>query len=245
MTPYPTHLLFDVSATLIYPFPSFEDYCVEFLKAKGVTVDESARQYANQAADNVLAMHKKKVSIIPNHPVSERIVWSHYQSVRLQHLSKEDKDHPWLEWGYEVYDSYNPSGQWRVYDDVHQTLEALKKAGFTLIVVSDFGPGLEHILELLDLKKYFEAFFVSTVEGVSKAHSQLYEMLLKQIKVDPTMAVMIGDNHEMDVEMAAALGISTIWLNREGKKLPTSHKEETRVIASLNELPSLLLSPLK
>lgn len=236
----PTHILFDVSATLIYPFPSFEDFCIEFLKGKGVAVDESAKNKANKEADKVLAAHKKKVSIIPNNAVSERIVWSHYQSIRLQHLSIETGDFPWLEWGYEVYDSYNPSHRWKAYDDVHKTLETLKSSGYKLVVVSDFGPGLEKILEILDLKKYFEAFYISTLQGVSKAHSELYKVVLSDLKLSPSKTLMIGDNHEMDVLMASKLEIPTVWLNREKKELPSSYMETTPVITTLAELPELV-----
>lgn len=235
-----THILLDVSATLIYPFPSFEDYCITFLEEKNVLVDKTAIKKANEEADKALAIHKKKVSIIPNNAVSERIVWSHYQSVRLKNLSAEEKDYPWLEWGYEVYDSYNPSDKWRVYDDVHSTLSQLKSLGYKLIVVSDFGPGLEKILELVQIGGYFDAKFVSTVEGVSKAHSELYQVMLDKLNISPSQTIMIGDNHELDVVMASKLKIPTIWLNRDKKPLPDIFDKEGTMIHSLSEISQYL-----
>ncbi len=238
--PTPTHIFFDASATLIYPFPNFDEFCVQFLEEKNVPVNRNAMTKANQAADHVINQHKKKVSIIPNNPVSERIVWSHYQSVRLQHLAADTAEHPWLEWGYEVYDSFNPSDKWRAYDDVIETLTTLKEQGYSLAIVSDFGPGLEKILELIGIADYFDHKFVSTVEGVSKAHSQLFERALQRLGIDPENSIMIGDNHEMDVLNALNVGIPAIWLNRDNKPLPTEFDEKSKVITTLSQIPNLL-----
>ena len=237
-----THVLLDASATLIYPFPTFEDFCIEFLEKKNIPVYKSAKGKANKEAEKILAMHKKKVSIIPNNAVTERIVWSHYQSVRLKHLSREDRDYPWLEWGYEVYDHYNPSDKWKIYEDVSETLDKLSSMGYRLVVVSDFGPGLEKILELVKIKHHFDKIFVSTVEGVSKANSELYMHTLKKMKLSPEQTIMIGDNYEMDVVMSTKLGIPSVWLNREEKQLPSSFSHHKHIIKSLSEIHAILLS---
>lgn len=209
---------------------------MQFLEQRNVAVNKSNISKANAAAEKALSVHKKKVSNIPNNAVSERIVWSHYQSIRLQHLCTDHQDHPWLEWGYEVYDSYNPSDKWKVYDDVHSALSQLKSLGYKLVVVSDFGPGLETILDLLQIGNYFDAKFVSTIEGVSKADSELYRVVLDRLQVTPAQTIMIGDNHEMDVVMASKLDIPTIWLNRDSKPLPESFAKEGKMIHSLSEI---------
>lgn len=237
-----THVLFDASATLIYPFPSFEDFGIEFLEKKGIRVDKTAKEKANKEAEKVLTMHKKKVSAIPSSPVSERIVWSHYQSVRLKHLSTDNHDHPWLEWGYEVYDHYNPSDKWKIYHDVEEALQKVSAMGYKLVVVSDFGPGLEKILELVKIKQHFDFIFVSTIEGVSKANSELYNRVLEKIKLTPAQTMMIGDNYEMDVQLPSVLGIPAIWLNREQKQLPSSFSQHKHIVTSLLEIPAILSS---
>ena len=53
-----------------------------------------------------------------------------------------------------------------------------------------------------------------------KPRAELFEMALKETNLNPQEIVHIGDSLSSDIKGAANLGINTIWINRNNKKVP-------------------------
>ena len=99
-----------------------------------------------------------------------------------------------------------------VYPNVNKTLIELIKMGIKLAVVSD-APSREAWMRLyyLNLHHVFDPVLTFDDTGVRKPSPKPFEMALKNLKVQPEEALMIGDWPERDVVGAKQIGMKTIF----------------------------------
>lgn len=99
-----------------------------------------------------------------------------------------------------------------VYPNVNKTLIELIKMGIKLAVVSD-APSREAWMRLyyLNLHHVFDPVLTFDDTGVRKPSPKPFEMALKNLKVQPEEALMIGDWPERDVVGAKKIGMKTIF----------------------------------
>lgn len=113
-----------------------------------------------------------------------------------------------------VRDIYTDPSTWVVYDDVHQTLEALAAAGWTQILLSNHVPELPSIVRALGLSQYMTRIFNSAETGVEKPHPAAYRQVLDVIP-NGCAVWMLGDSLDADVLGAEAAGMNAILVRRE------------------------------
>lgn len=53
-----------------------------------------------------------------------------------------------------------------------------------------------------------------------KPRAEIFKMALKKVNLQPDEVVHIGDSLSSDIKGASALGINTVWINRDGKVVP-------------------------
>lgn len=124
-----------------------------------------------------------------------------------------------------------------LFPDAIQTLEALRKKGFKLAVVTDHT-----VQSQLKKLKFFNLggkidFLISSEEsGMCKPHPDSFLLAMKKAKVLADEAVMIGDRLDKDVEGANALGMTSVWL-KTGEQTPkTDEQIPDYTISALSEL---------
>lgn len=83
---------------------------------------------------------------------------------------------------------------------------------------------------------YFDKIIDSETAGVKKPHPYIFELALKQAKVEPHNSLMVGDNLEADILGAKALGMQVIHYNSHAE---SSH-EECLTIHDLIEIKNIL-----
>lgn len=95
-------------------------------------------------------------------------------------------------------------------------------------------------MDSADLGSYFEDVFISQELGANKPAVAYFEACFARIPgFDRSRAMIIGDSLSSDIRGGNNAGISTCWVNPEGKP----HDGEVRVdyeIKSLAQLPALL-----
>ena len=120
-----------------------------------------------------------------------------------------------------------------LYDDVPDTLAALRAGGLSIGLVSnssrDVGEFARH--HGLDVDAGISSFH----HGRTKPHASIFRAVLDLLGVEPAAAVMVGDTIADDVDGARALGMRAILLDRAGMHLDFEPRVET-----LNELPRRL-----
>ncbi|MEE8206281.1 MAG: HAD family hydrolase [Nitrospinaceae bacterium] len=112
----------------------------------------------------------------------------------------------------------------KVYPEMIETLVALQKAGIRMGVVSNTtNPGFmkDYEQSLLKLDPYFEFSIYSSEVPYRKPHPSIFQLALARLNLDPAEVLFVGDNLNADVAGAQSVGMTTAWLNREGKDLPS------------------------
>jgi 2-haloacid dehalogenase len=122
---------------------------------------------------------------------------------------------------------------WQPYPEVRASLEDARSRGWKLAILSntdrDFiGASMERI------GVPFELAIVASEIGSYKPARAHWEQFFAQVDVRPERHVHVAQSHFHDVVPATALGLRTVWINREG---------ECRVPAPTRELPDLSRLP--
>ncbi len=103
---------------------------------------------------------------------------------------------------------------WKVFDDSLPALEALKRRGARLAVVSNWDSRLPDVLTNLELDHWFDAVVVSHFEGVEKPNATIFRRALELLGADPSDALHVGDSPELDGDGATAAGVDWVWVDR-------------------------------
>ncbi|KRR29827.1 HAD family hydrolase [Bradyrhizobium retamae] len=86
-----------------------------------------------------------------------------------------------------------------VYDGIDEVLTALRASGHRLFVATSKAHVFaERIIDHFGLRKHFDRVFGAELDGTRADKSHLLEYALKEVAVDPSKTLMIGDrSHDM------------------------------------------------
>lgn len=111
-----------------------------------------------------------------------------------------------------------------------ETLELLKNR-FQLHIITNGFEEIQHIkLEFSGLNKYFRCLITSEQAGSKKPDAGIFNYALKQAKALPEESLMIGDDLDVDIIGANAVGMDTIFfdpLHTNTSTLPPTHCIDT------------------
>ncbi|RMD02713.1 HAD family phosphatase [Clostridium autoethanogenum] len=110
---------------------------------------------------------------------------------------------------------YNPK-KYVFFEEVAGVISMLRKK-YKLGVVSDAWPSLNSVFEAVKLRKYFSTFIISSVLGVTKPDSIMYQTALDELGVLPQNAIFVDDNLKNCIG-ANKLGIYSVLLCRNKHK---------------------------
>ncbi len=122
------------------------------------------------------------------------------------------------------------------YEDAAPALRALREAGLTCVIASNWDCSLPDWLGPPGLLELVDGVVTSADVGVAKPAPAVFERALEVAGVEPGEAVHVGDSLANDVEGARAAGIRALLLARGGEPPPG-----VPTIRSLAELPSLVV----
>ncbi|MGC9395508.1 MAG: HAD family hydrolase [Anaerolineae bacterium] len=121
---------------------------------------------------------------------------------------------------------------WRLFDDVLPTLDALSARGWTHAILSNHVPELGDIVRHLGLASRIAYLFNSAKTGYEKPHPRAFKIALETLP-DLKTAWMIGDSFTADVQGAEQVGIPAILVRRP-------HPDADRYCESLADVPMLI-----
>ena len=132
---------------------------------------------------------------------------------------------------------------WRLGDDTLQTLEALKKRGFRLGIISN-ASDREDVRVLMrkgSLDPFFDHIIVSAEEGFRKPHPKIFQKGLRKFRVTPEQCVMVGDTLSADILGANQMGIFSIWISRWADTVENrALREKIQPKATISQLGDIL-----
>ena len=113
-----------------------------------------------------------------------------------------------------LYNHFATAQPWFIYPDVLPALEAWRRIGIQLGVLSNFDSRLYLVLKALKLEEYFTSVTISTQTGVAKPDPQIFAAALEKHQCEARYAWHIGDSLKEDYQGAKAAGLRAILLDR-------------------------------
>ena len=103
-----------------------------------------------------------------------------------------------------------------LFDDVSPALTDLKGMGFILGLISNVEHDITSTLNELGLPSLLEIVVTSQDSGFNKPQPEIFQEALKRAGVQPSEAVYVGDQYQVDVIGANQAGMKGILLDRHG-----------------------------
>jgi HAD superfamily hydrolase (TIGR01509 family) len=113
----------------------------------------------------------------------------------------------------ELYSLTVSAGSWEAFPDTRPILEAVRKRGLRVGVLSDTGFDLRPAMDRLGLSTYLDCIVMSCETGVCKPAVKAFLTAADQLQVDPERTLMVGDNPLTD-SGAVAAGMYALLLPR-------------------------------
>lgn len=116
----------------------------------------------------------------------------------------------------------------KLYDGVTDLLEALKKKGKKIYLLSNAQRILQSMrCTRLESQSILTIFLSSSTCGVKKPDSRFFQLLIDKYNLDITKSVMIGNDGISDIAGAKSVGLDTFYIHSNiSPKLP----EETVIL---------------
>lgn len=149
-------------------------------------------------------------------PESDRAFWVGIYRHILQELgAHEHREEEVLHrWSHELYELFTSPEQYEVFDDVAETMERLREAGYRLGIVSNFAPTLSDILRHKGLLHYFQPVIVSTEVGLEKPNPDIFRLALERLELPPEAVLYVGDHDRNDIWAPNQVGIRAVKIKR-------------------------------
>jgi putative hydrolase of the HAD superfamily len=230
-------VLLDAGLTLLRADPSLGGVYSRVTRAHGREVREADFERAAEAAFHAQAADHRAAGEegLRTSDDHERVSWrQHARRVvdAIPAMAGVDFDR----WFEDLYGDFGSARAWAPYDDAVPAVEALRRRGLRLAVVSNWDSRLTRILEEHGLRTRFDTVVISAEVGWRKPHPAIFRRTLEALGVAPGEVLHVGDSVGDDVEGARAAGVRPVLLDRAG----TKRIEGCAVIRGLGELAGLV-----
>ena len=173
----------------------------------------------------------------PEHP--NRLYWECYFSVLTDELRvPADRQKEVID---KIDRHVNNSANWsHIEPDTSEALEALRREGYLLGVISNANGTIERHLANHNLRDYFRFVVDSGVIGKEKPAREIFEAGCRQAGVRPEESAYVGDIYSVDVMGAERAGLTGILIDHWGTypdpacRRITRLSELSRTLADLN-----------
>ena len=148
----------------------------------------------------------------------ETVFWRLYREAPVKHraslsLRGKKEQELWLQMLANSFRSLS-TRRFRLYPHVKDVLTALRAQGHAIYLLSNAqriftAPEMEK----LGLTDFFDGIRLSSDFGMAKPEAAFLEALLKEKKLAPDACVMVGNDWQSDMTVAAKCGVDGIFLN--------------------------------
>ena len=230
-------VLFDVGETLVGPRESFGAVYARVLEGHGLLLgadllERSIREVIAEVSHEI----PRGTDRYAYYPGGESEYWLRFSRRTLEKATGKAVDGDLPRRALDgLRDAFLVPDAWEVFADVVPTLDALRREGVRLGVVSNWDSRLPEVLRVLELDRHFEVVGVSHFEGVEKPEPALFRRVLEKMEARPEEALHVGDIPELDLAGARAAGLDALLVDRRGR-LDADHE----ALRDLSPLPAIV-----
>jgi putative hydrolase of the HAD superfamily len=131
----------------------------------------------------------------------------------------------------EMERAWSNAHHFELYDDALPTLDALRRRGVLIGLLSNTSRDLDDFVGHHGLS--VDAVLTSRAHGKTKPHETIFRRMLELLEVDAGEALMVGDTLEDDVHGARAIGMHAVLVDRDGRYPGEESLDDLRAVAAL------------
>ena len=225
-------LLFDFDGTLCHRRPSSLDVFFHLLENTDLEVDPESKRNTRRFVHYYWANSQELMQDIKEFDKLTPPFWENYLKRKLIAFGLDEERgsalSSQLQPGMEK--EYQPE-PW-IPPDVHPTLSALQREGYTLGLVSNRSMPIGGELSEHDLDRYFDFHYTAGEIQSWKPDQAIFEFALDLAQSIPQQTSFIGDNYYADILGAKNVGLHTILIDPHD----TFPDADCYVIHSIGEL---------
>ncbi|TVY08534.1 HAD-IA family hydrolase [Paenibacillus cremeus] len=209
-------IFFDVGDTLL-TIPAARSIMREYLASRSLHRDEVRIGELFTEAFRLFYYGKPLDAFEVCTPESDRAFWVklyRYILLKLDVHEEQWTEEQLDECSSEMYDLFTSPEQYALFDDVQDSIAALKQQGYHLGIISNFAPTLASILKHKGILHYFDPVIVSTEVGLEKPDPAIFRLALERSELAPEDVLYIGDHDRNDIWAPAQAGIDAVKIKR-------------------------------
>ena len=229
-------VFFDAGHTLLYAQPDLATIYAEVTATFGAQLGPSTF-----AAAFGPAFKAGVAEAAPDGRASDAQDLALWRGVTRRLHEAVELDVPFEAWFGALWGRFGRAETWRLYDDVVETLQAMRARGLKLGIVSNWDSRLRGIAEGLGLTALVDFLVISAEAGVRKPDPGIFRLACEKAGVRPEEAFHIGDLAEEDVVGAQRAGIRAVLIERSERMVDLASIPGVPVLRGLRDLESLLV----
>jgi putative hydrolase of the HAD superfamily len=207
-------VFFDAGYTLLCMDPDQPTIFVRVCSELGIELDHARFAEGVERANTMLAPRHPREVPVPFSQESVDRFWTDYNRILLSVCARNPRDPDKAEL---VYRAFTAAITWRIYDEVHGVLHKLRSQGVRLGIISNWTGDLEEVMTRVGLRESFDFVLDSARLGYEKPHGQIFNEALRRARVEPSLALHVGDSPDHDVDGALAAGLRAVLVDRHGR----------------------------
>lgn len=178
-------------------------------------------------------LREKRLNLVQSHPHLKHNL-SALRKVSFLELAKEfNDDSYWVEDAFTVF--YEARQKIEFYEDVETVLTLLKQR-FQIAAMTNGNADIYRT----PLGSLFNYSISAEKVGAAKPDKQMFRALLELSGLAENEILYVGDHPVHDIEGSNAMGITNVWMNREGLTWTKEGLQPDYIVQNLHEMLNLL-----
>lgn len=206
-------VFFDLYHTLVRYEPPQEELEAKALKDFGIDVSSEVFRRPLVSADEFIYQEIARRPLSQRSPEEKMALYAKYQGIVLKEAGIEADEKL-------ILTMLGKMQQFKMrlvlFDDVAPALNDLKSRGLSLGLISNVEKDMTAVLNELGLPSWLEIVVTSLDSGFNKPQPEIFQEALRRAKVQPSEAIYVGDQYQVDCVGADRAGMKPILIDRHG-----------------------------
>ncbi len=204
-------VFFDFFNTLVHYEPPREQTYADICKEYGIDVEPRALARPLVLSDLFWRDEERRSPIDNRAPREQAAFWSEYVIRAFNGAGVQIGPDLALQIMMRMK---NMNWDFVAFDDTLPTLAMLKDRNLVLGLISNAGKNMDKIYEDLGLLKYLNHSITSFEVGYDKPKPEIFLTAVQKAQLEPGEMIYVGDQYDIDIVGAKAVGIKAILLDR-------------------------------
>lgn len=133
-------------------------------------------------------------------------------------------------------------GGCRILPGARETLDGLRRCGYTLGLLSNCYVGAEGVVERLGIGGFFDTIVLSYEVGLVKPDPEIYRLACRRLPCEPADALFVGDGNDRELDGARDAGLKTMMVQYPTSTAWATNRstEADHTVASIGDVADMV-----